>query len=115
MSECKETTCGTETECKTAACKTKESECPSHYFFSECCCPVEKSIQAFGAAFPLAMREVQVEYLKARIKKAWGPQMEKQADAVIEGLGTFWSSLVATAKARKDLSEAFAKIFESSK
>ncbi len=114
MSECNENSCSTETTCpscgETGECGCK---CPSQKFFNEACCPVEKAIKMWGASFPVAMKEVQVELLKARIKKEWGAYMEKEADAIIESMGTFWTSMVSAAKARKDLSETFAKIFES--
>jgi hypothetical protein len=115
MSECNENSCSTETSCQTECCETGESKCPSQAFFNETCCPVEKAVQKWGASFPVAMKEVQVEFLKARIKKEWGAYLEKEADAVIESMGTFWTSMMAQAKARKDLSETFAKIFESAK
>ncbi len=46
-----------------------------------------------------AIREAQVDILKAKILKAWGPQMEQTADAVLETFGAVWASKIADVRA----------------
>lgn len=113
MSTCNTESCVIHTESKAADECSTEQKCPSEQFINESCCPSEKAIQMWGAAFPAAIKEVQVELLKERIKKSWGSHMAKEADAIIEAMGSFWYSMMARAKARKDLSEKFKEIFES--
>jgi hypothetical protein len=60
-----------------------------------------------------AWKEIHVELLKAKILKAWGPQMEKTADAVIEAMGTRWQAKMAQEKAEADLKERIASIFSA--
>ncbi len=59
------------------------------------------------------MTEVQVEILKARIKKGWGSEMEKVGDAVIESMGAQWHAMLSQAKAHVDLRENIKKAFFS--
>lgn len=65
-------------------------------------------------SFFQAMKEVQIDVLKERIKKAWGSNIEKQADAVVTAMGAHWQALLVQAKAQGDLREAIKKIFEQS-
>jgi len=67
--------------------------------------------ECWKASFMRAMCDVQTEMLKARIKKEWGPQMEKVADAVFETGGTVWQSWVSIAKAKCDLRDRIAEIW----
>lgn len=102
-------------ECKTASCenpKTQTEQCPVEKAISEGCCPIEASIGTWKSSFATAMKETQVEILKSRIKKNWGPLMEKEGDAIIAAVGTHWQSMLAQAKAKQDVKEAFKKIFE---
>ncbi|MBI3291978.1 MAG: hypothetical protein HYZ73_04125 [Elusimicrobia bacterium] len=57
----------------------------------------------WGQSFFQAMKAAQVEILKAKIQKAWGPKMDKAADAVLEAMGVKWQSMLAQAKAKADL------------
>lgn len=56
------------------------------------------------------MKEVHIEIMKEKIRKAWGESLEKGADAVIEEMGTHWHSLLAQAKARCDLKQKLMEI-----
>jgi hypothetical protein len=47
--------------------------------------------------------------------KAWGPQMEKTADAVIEAMGIEWKAMMSQGKAKADLKQTIAAIFVESK
>jgi hypothetical protein len=57
-----------------------------------------------------AMKEATVELLKTKILKAWGPMMEKTADAVIEAMGVEWQAVMTKGKARADLKQKIASI-----
>jgi hypothetical protein len=94
-------------------CKTQhdEGECKSGA--SETCCPIEKAAQKWSGSFCRAMQEVQVEILKQKIKKAWGAELEKVGDAVIEAMGAQWQAMLSQAKAHVDLRENIKKAFFS--
>lgn len=81
----------------------------------ECCCPIEKSVQMWNSAFCKALGAVQVDLLKERIKKNWGPVMEKEADAVVQAMGAWWHSKLTAAKSQVDLRDNIRKIIESAK
>jgi hypothetical protein len=112
MSQC-DAECKTTTQQNTVKTAQQDCECPSQTFVNETCCPSEKAIQMWTKAFPEAIGAVQTDILKEKIKKAWGPLMEKEADAYVKSMGSFWESMMARGKARKALSEDFGKIFES--
>jgi hypothetical protein len=79
------------------------------------CCPIETAAQKWSGSFCQAMTEVQVEILKQRIKKAWGAEMEKIGDAVVESMGAQWQAILTQAKAHVDLRENIKKVFCSEK
>ena len=90
-----------------SCCETKpesKGECGSAS--PQDCCPVELAAQKWSASFCQAMTEVQVDILKEKIKKAWGPEMEKVGDAVLE-------AMLKRAKAHVDLRENIKKVFLS--
>lgn len=64
--------------------------------------PIACSMAMWACSFFQAMKGAQVDLLKAKIQKAWGPKMEKAADAVLEAMGVKWQSMLAEAKARED-------------
>jgi hypothetical protein len=68
----------------------------------------------YGAFFQ-AMKEVQVDLLKAKIQKAWGPKMDKAADAVLEAAGVKWQSMLAEAKAKTELREKLSRLWQEGK
>ncbi len=88
-----------------------KSVCASHQASS--CCPIETAAQKWSGSFCEAIQEVQVEILKAKIKKAWGPEMEQVGDAVIEAMGAQWQAMLTQAKAHVDLRENIKKVFLS--
>ena len=105
-------------ECNTNdnTCKTKpasEGECSSGA--PKTCCPIEMAAQKWSSSFCTAMQEVQVEILKAKIKKAWGTEMEKVGDAVIETMGAQWQAMLSQAKAHVGLREGIKNVFFSGK
>lgn len=78
-----------------------------------CACPVEQSIDKWTGAFCQALTAVQAELLKDRIKKTWGPVLEKEADAVVQAMGVAWQSKLAFAKAQVGLRDQIRQILES--
>ena len=96
--------CGGHSSCGREACETRQSACP-----------VERSVEMWTSAGHQAWKEVHVELLKAKILKAWGPQMEKTADAVIAEMGVQWQAAMSQGKAKADLNEKIASVFSAHK
>lgn len=95
MSKCCDTTtneCNT-TPCGTDSCDT-DSKCPS-----QSSSPVDCVADLWKDSFFQAMKQAQVETLKAKILKAWGPVIDQEADALIEAMGTKWEAMIAQVKA----------------
>ena len=103
MSDCESSkgTCQTDSE--------HEAEC--HSKAPSTCCPVEMAVEKWSGSFCQAMDEIRVEALKQRIKKAWGAEMEKIADAVVESMGAQWQAMLTQAKTQVDLRESIKKVF----
>ena len=104
-----------ENKCSTqsGSCETQQEG--SHSAQSSSCCPIEKVTEMWGCAFHQAMKETHVDILKAKINKAWGPKMDKMADAVLEAMGVQWESMLAQGKAKGDLKEKIARIMTEGK
>ena len=96
--------------CRNANCECKASgrQCMG----GDCECPVEQSVKMWESSFCRAMIETQTDILKEKIRKAWGPMMDKTADAVVEKMGIWWQSKLASAKAEVDLRGKIIKHFE---
>ena len=75
------------------------------------CCPVEMTVDRWSGAFCQAMTEVQVEILKAKIKKNWGAQLEQVGDAMVEAMGIKWNNMLTGAKSQLDLRDKIKDIF----
>ena len=56
-----------------------------------------------------------VEILKAKIQKAWGPKLEKEASAVLEVMEAKWKAMQAVGQAKDQLKEKFEQICKESK
>lgn len=78
-------------------------------------CQVEHSVEMWTCAGHQAWKEVHVDILKAKILKAWGPQMEKTADAVIEAMGIQWQAMMSQGKAKEELKQKIVAIFSENK
>ena len=78
-----------------------------------CGCPVEQAIDKWNDAFCQAIGSVQVDLLKDRIRKTWGPVLEKEADAIVAAMGVAWQSKLTFAKAQVDLRDNIREILES--
>lgn len=114
-------------ECTSESCSMeKGATCPcgSGKSYHECCgsecCqvmdPIEHAKEMWHKAFFQAMHEAHVERLRKRIESAWGPTMDKSADAVIESFGKIWQSMVLQSEAKNELTTKLQKVFsEASK
>ncbi|VVC06291.1 Uncharacterised protein [uncultured archaeon] len=95
--------------------------CGSGKSYHDCCgCdtmdPIDISMQMWHKAFFQAMHEVHVDRLKKRIESAWGPAMDKSADAAIESFGKMWQSMQLQSEGKKEFASKLQKIYsESSK
>jgi len=73
--------------------------------------PVEMGMTMWKQAFFNAMMETHAEKLKKRIEAAWGPMMDKVADAVVEAMGKQWQAMLQQAGADQELREKLARIW----
>ncbi len=97
-------------------CDQKNVECcPVEKSALSCECPIEQSTELWTRSFFAAMREAQIDVLKEKIRKAWGPVMDKVADATVEAMGAHWQATLSQGKAQYDLRQNIQKIFESGK
>jgi hypothetical protein len=79
------------------------------------CCQVDHAIDTWTCAGHQAWKEVHVDIMKAKILKAWGPQMERTADAVIEAMGIQWQAMAAQGSAKAELKTKIAAILSEGK
>lgn len=106
----------TQCDTKTGTCSNQNQEnhepcCVEASLASSNCCPVDKGLELWQKAFFSAMHEVHVDILKEKIRKAWGPQLDKSSDAVIDAMGVHWQSFMNQAKAQGELKEALKAIY----
>lgn len=78
-------------------------------------CPIEKATEMWKGAFCAALKEVKTEILKEKIRKAWGPKLDKAADAVLEAAEAEWQAMLSTGKAKMGLKEKIASILSEGK
>ena len=76
----------------------------------DCGCPIEKATEMWSCAFCEAKRQVAIEILKVKIQKAWGPKMEKTAEAVLAAKEVEWKGMLAKVKAKMDLRDHMLKV-----
>ncbi|MCE9583216.1 MAG: hypothetical protein K8T20_12055 [Planctomycetes bacterium] len=103
--------------CSKESCGTGSSSASSSCDAGKCPCggdcggdPMACAKALWCSSFAVALKQVHVDALKARIVKAWGPNIDKGADAVVEAMGTVWMSKMAEAKAKGDLGAKMAAI-----
>lgn len=94
-------------------CPTAEAKCGCLCGQSPCQDPVACGAKMWVGAFFQAMNAVQVDILKAKIQKVWGPTMDKAADAALETVGTVWQSSLASARAKEGFREKLGKLWQS--
>jgi hypothetical protein len=66
-------------------------------------------------SFHEAKKAVKIEILKGKIQKAWGPQLEKEASAVLEDMEAKWKAMQAVGQVKEQLREKFEQICKESK
>jgi len=105
---------------KTGACET--SPTPQAHCESKCGCggacggdPMLCKMLMWKCSFHEAKKAVEVEILKDKIKKLWGPKLEKEATAVLEAMEAKWNSLHAAEHAKAQLIERFEQICKEGK
>jgi hypothetical protein len=96
MSKCCDNETQCETECSSGSCSTEGCK-PS--CGSDEGCPIDHAAECWKSSFFQAMREVQVDILKAKILKAHGPMLDKAADALLETVSAHWQAKVSQVKA----------------
>jgi len=92
MSKCCDSETQCETSCSNESCKTPCESGPDE-------CPIQCSADMWKGSFFQAMREAQVEILKAKILKAHGPMMEQAADVFLEAATACWQTQIAKVRA----------------
>ena len=102
---------------KTGTCETSQTpqaSCPSK---CPCGCGAEHEcpMHMWMCSFHEAKKSVQVDILKAKIQKAWGPKLEKEATAVFEAMEAKWKSMQAVGQIKDQLKEKFEQICKESK
>jgi len=102
---------------KTGTCETAqtpqahcEGKCPCG-----CGCDHHCPIHMWMCSFHEAKKSVQVDILKVKIQKAWGPKLEKEATAVIEAMEAKWKSMQAAGQFKEQLKEKFEQICKESR
>lgn len=97
---------------KNGVCET--SQTPQTHCESKCPCGCGSDhpcpIHMWMCSFHEAKKSVQVDILKAKIQKAWGPKLEKEASAVIEAMEAKWKSMQAVGQFKEQLKEKFDQI-----
>ena len=113
-----------ENQCSHGTCSHEAHHTDSHHgefcHCSSCCkrheeaeCPFEKAKGMWLCAFHQAMKEVQVDIMKSKIKNAMGASFEKSADAVMEAMDLKWKASMSKEKAKSDLKTKLAQIMTS--
>ncbi|MBF0593650.1 MAG: hypothetical protein HQL22_01635 [Candidatus Omnitrophica bacterium] len=112
------------------SCETNSNSCstPSSKPSSECsgdhkseCCPItekvlnpvcvtEIAVKKLAKAFPYAAHSVMVDIMKEKIRKSWGPKMEKEADAYLKVMEAQWSAAMQSTMSSYELRQDLKKI-----
>jgi hypothetical protein len=106
--------------------ETLECPCPCHASGSTCAMcasmegggagkassdPVEMAAKIWQKAFFKAYLEFMAEKLKKRIEAEWGPMVDKEADAMIERMGSQWHAMVQQAIAEQTFRQKLTKLY----
>jgi hypothetical protein len=101
---------------KTGTCETPSSA-PAASCSSKCYCggvcggdPIVCAMHMWGKSFFEALKQAQIEILKAKIQKTMGPKLEKEANIVLEAMNVKWESMLAAEKAKADLKAKFQEL-----
>ena len=111
-------------ETNSSSCQPSSTEiCPTERKES-CCitdnivhpsCMTEQTVEKLAKTFPHAIRGVMFDILKEKIRKSWGPMMEKEADAFLKATQIHWEAAFKTNAASKELRENLKKIMAEAK
>lgn len=110
--------------CESGSCETESSSqecCPTSGKGCPCgtpgCSgdPMDCATGMWSGSFFEAMKQVQADFLKSKIQKAWGQKMDKASDAVLEAMGVQWQSMLAQVKAKAQLRERLAALWQEGK
>ena len=74
--------------------------------------PIDCAAGMWSGAFMRAMKELQVELLKAKMQKAWGPKLDKAADAAVEAMGAQWQAMLAQAQSKAQFRQKLAGLWQ---
>lgn len=111
--DCSSQSCETASRCDDSSCGSSQGKCPCG---SDCGGdPVACATAMWSSSFFVALKQAQVELLKAKIQKAWGPKMDKAADAALEAMGVQWQSMLAQAKAKGEFEAKLRALWNESK
>lgn len=103
-------------KCSTqGCCETETQEGCQTTGGQDCGCPVEKATTQWQGTFCSALGEVQKDILKEKIRKAWGPKLDKAADAVLEAAEAEWNAMLSKGKAKMTLKEKMMSILTEGK
>jgi hypothetical protein len=72
--------------------------------------PAQMLIPLWYKAFFSAQSDLMVEKIKKRIETAYGPTMDKLADAFMESMGKQWQAMVQKTSANQEFQEKLTKI-----
>lgn len=82
---------------------------------ASCSDPIACGIAMWHGSFVQALMAVQVDILKPKIQKAFGPTMDKAADAALQAMGEMWGATLATAKAKDSFRERLEQLWYEKK
>lgn len=72
---------------------------------------VDMAAMNWRKAYFAAHMELMTEKLKKKMDAAWGPMVDKAADAVVESMGKQWMAMVQESGAEQELREKLARLF----
>ncbi|NJK77941.1 MAG: hypothetical protein HC944_03165 [Nanoarchaeota archaeon] len=73
--------------------------------------PIQHAMMSWHKAFFAAHHDAMTDRMRKRIEAAYGPTMDKAADAVFEAMGKMWSSMLTQAEAKQEVALKLQKIF----
>jgi len=107
-------------DAKTGVCEA--SSAPQAHGECKCGCggacggdPMVCKMNMWMCSLHEAKKAVEVDILKAKIQKLWGPKMEKEATAVLEAAEAKWKSMQAAGQFKEQLREKFEQICKESR
>ena len=109
--ECASGSCATEVSTGSTSGPCASESCPACHT----ACggdPIACACAMWTTSFFQAMKQSQVDALKAKIQKAWGAKMEKAADIILEAMGVKWQAMLAEAKAKAGVREQLARLWQ---